>query len=441
MDIHFDKSYDPTSTLIRYAAMLFYYKKDINTLAQKLTQIANDLKFYAYPITLINNTADGAISSAIKPHLGPNNAEKLVLEMNQEDSHFIDSIGVSDIDNNIDKIFAAYNNFYNNGNFDKLIRACYRFLKRIKGANEYEMNDISMRYMVSCICMNDYSNCINILENVAQNYVLFDYNIYVFFLYFVQGKYDEACQKILQIQNNVCDDFYNFINEKDLAFYFSFCLLYNFNSGNYKQILSNNDTLIYKLYDKYSDYFQIVDEYYRCDYLRVNSDFNKKLKDKINKDPFLSGFSDEIEYKFKKKILKEILSFASEISFDTIQNLLVLKRKEEALDMIIDIIRKEKIPAIIDDIEGVVIIKEKNQMNEILEKSNETIKKNLKELIKYSLNKNVRHKLNGKKCTGDNYQRKQLKDNEIDIGIGMGMGPSFGIGMGPAMGMPYEMMG
>ena len=86
--------------------------------------------------------------------------------MNQEDSHFIDSIGVSDIENNISNIFKAYNNFYDCGNFDKLIRACYRFLKRIKGANEYDMNDTVIRYLTSCICMNDYSNCINIIDNI-----------------------------------------------------------------------------------------------------------------------------------------------------------------------------------------------------------------------------------------------------------------------------------
>ena len=247
MDIQFDKSYEKTSTLIRYAALLFFNEKERPKIGQKLVQTANNLKFYAYPTTLVNNTSDTSISNSLKPHLTSENAEKLVLEMNQMDSHFIDSIGVSDIAANIDKIFEAYNNFYNCGNFNKLVRACYRFLKRIQGANEYEMNDIVIRYMVSCICMNDYEYWINIIENVGQNYVLFDYNIYVFLLYLIQGKFDDACQKILQIQNNVCEDFYTYINEKDLAFYFSFCLLYNFNSGNYKQVLSNNDTLVYKL--------------------------------------------------------------------------------------------------------------------------------------------------------------------------------------------------
>ena len=165
MDIQIDKSYQNEPLLIRYAALLFYNKKDKNLNSERLVKTANQMKFYAYPITLINNSSDSGISGSLKPFLIPNNAEKLVLEMNQEDSHFIDSIGVSDIDNNVENIFKSYNNFYNCGNFDKLIRACYRFLTRIKGANEYDINDIVIRYMVSCICMNDYQNCINIIEN------------------------------------------------------------------------------------------------------------------------------------------------------------------------------------------------------------------------------------------------------------------------------------
>ena len=429
MDIQFDKSYEKTSTLIRYAALLFFNEKERPKIGQKLVQTANNLKFYAYPTTLVNNTPDSSISNSLKPHLTSENAEKLVLEMNQMDSHFIDSIGVSDIAANIDKIFEAYNNFYNCGNFNKLVRACYRFLKRIHGANEYEMNDIVIRYMVSCICMNDYEYCINIIENVGQNYVLFDYNIYVFLLYLIQGKFDDACQKILQIQNNVCEDFYTYINEKDLAFYFSFCLLYNFNSGNYKQVLSNNDTLVYKLYDKYNDYFKIVDEYYRCDYLKVNSDFNKILKEKISKDPFLSGFSKDIEGKFKKKILKEILSFASEINFETIQKLLLLSSTNEAENMVIELIQKDKIPAIIDDINQEVIIKEKNPINELLENSNKIVKKNLKDLLKFSINRNVRHKLSPKSFKGEDIEKKLIKEGE-------GEGD-----MAAILGIPINMLG
>ena len=434
MDIQIDKSYQKEALLIRYASLLFNNDGNKNAFAEKLVKTANELKYFAYPLTLINTTSSPQISGALKPFLTADNSEKLVLEMNQEDSHFIDSIGVSDIENNISNIFNSYNNFYNCGNFDKLIRACYRFLKRIKGANEYDMNDTVIRYLTSCICMNDYSNCINIIENIGQNYVLFDYNIYIFLLYFTQGRYDEACETILKIKTNISENFFDTISEKDLAFYFSFCLLYNFKTENYKKVLSNNDTLVYKLYDKYNEYFKIIDDYFKCDYLRVNSVFNKLLKEKINKDAFLSGFSKEIERKFKKKILREILSFASEINAETIANLLLLRNKDEALDMVIDLIKEKKVNAIIDDIEGIVIIKDKNPINEILEKSNDIMKNNLKDLIKYSLSKNIKHKLSSKKFSQlENIDRKMIgmgdDAHEIseDMIARLGMGLKFGI--------------
>ena len=418
MDIKIDSSYEKEALLIRYAALLFNNNRAKNIHNENLVKTANNLKFFAYPTVLMNNSSDPNISSAIKPHLTQNNSENSVLEMNQVDSHFIDSIGVSDIDSNVDKIFNAYNNFYNCGNFDKLIRACYRFLKRIKGTNEYDMNDIVVRYMTSCICMNDYSNCINIIENIGQNYVLFDYNIYIFLLYFIQGKYEQACDIILQIKNNISDNLYQLVNEKDLAFYFSFCLLYNFKPENYKQVLSDNDSLVYKLYDKYNEFFKIIDEYFRCDYLKVNLNFNKILEEKIQKDPFLSGFAMTIEEEFKKKILKEILSFSSEISLDTIKDILLLSRKELALNKVVDLIKNEKINAVIDDIEGIVIMKEKNPINELLEKSNNIMKNNLKDLIKYSLNKNIKHKFQSNKFHNlDKVEVKQLGNEEMGHNI------------------------
>ena len=101
--------------------------------------------------------------------------------------------------------------------------------------------------------------------------------------------------------------------------------------------------------------------------------------------------------------------------------------------MVVDLIKKEKVPAIIDDIEGVVIVKEKNPVNEILEKSNETMKNNLKDLINYSLNKNVRHRLSSKKYSQmENIERKQLGNSDIEMeGIGIDMITAIRMGLMP----------
>lgn len=432
MDIKIDPSYKKESVLIRYASLLFNYKEGKSAIGEKLIKAANELKFFAYPVTLINNSTETFLSSSLKPFLTQNNSEKLVLDMNQKDSHFIDSIGVSDIDKNIDNILKAYNNFYDCGNFYKLIRACYRFLKRIKGANEYDINDVVIRYMISCICMNDYSNCLDIIKSIGQNYVLFDYNIYIFLVYFIQGNFIDACEYILLIKNNINENFYELINEKDLAFYFSFCLLYDFKVQNYKKVLSNNELLVYKLYDKYNEFFKIIDEYFRCDYLKVNNTFNKELREKIQKDAFLAGFLEKIEEKFKNKILKEILSFSSEISLETISNLLLLKSKDKALDMVTNLIKKEKFNAVIDDIDGIVIVKEKNPFNEIFEKSNKIMRNNLNDLVKFSLNKTIKHKLLSKQYSNmEGVEKKVIGgEREHEIGNDMMMRMAMALRMG-----------
>ena len=414
MEIPVDSKYKDVSALIRYATILQIFKrsKNLSAYGEKVISLSNSLSFFALPHNIINSNSSTDVYKALKPQFKEKNQEKNVLSLNQADSHLIDSIGVSDIDKNKQTILDAYEHFYKNGNFEKLNRACYRFLKRLKDVNEYDMNDAVIRFMISSICLRDFSNCYNIIESVAKEYSLFDYNIYLFFLYLVEGDYDKASKSLLQIKNNISEDFFEYLKEEDLAFYFAFCLLYNFNTTSYKEVLSNNDLYVYKLYDKYPKFFNIVDSYYKCDYLIVNNEFNTKLKDKINKDPFLCGFCDKIEKNFKEKILKEIMSFTSEISFKTIADLLVIDKKK-AVDMIVNLIQGNKINAIIDDINEIVIMKKPNEMNDLLNRSNETMIKNLDNLIKFS-NENIKHKIQGK-IEGKNITRKKIDRGEMEI--------------------------
>ena len=420
MEIQVENKYQDIPALIRYATIILTYRtnKDLSPYGEKIISISNRLKLNAFPLNLLNSSNNQTLYKALKPHFQEQNQEKNVISLNQADSHFIDSIGVADIDKNLDRIISSYTNLFNTGNFDKLNRACYRFLKRMKGVNEYDMNDAIIRYMVATISLRDFNQCYNIIESLSQEYVLFDFNIYLFFLYLCEGRYRDALQKLLLIKNNVYDEFYEYIKEEDLAFYFAFCLLYNFNIHDYKEVLSNNDIYVYKLYDKYRNFFDIVDSYYKCDYLKVNNDFNKKLKERINKDPFLCGKSGEIEKEFKEKILKEILSFSTEINFKTISDLLVVDKKT-AVAMISELIQNEKIDAIIDDIDEVVIMKESNPMNDLMEKSNKAMENNLNELIKFSY-KNIKHKINV--IEGKNLTRKNLVPGDYDMKFYMMMG-------------------
>ena len=414
MEIRVDDKYKGVPALIRYASILLNIRdeKRLSFYSEKVVSSANDLKFYAYPLNIINSNSSASVFKALKPYFKERNLEKNVLSLNQADSHFVDSIGVSDIEKNKQLILDALNNFYKNGNFEKLNRACYRFLKRMKGVNEYDMNDAVIRYVVSSICLRDFSQCYNIIESLQQEYTLFDYNIYLFFLYLVEGRYNDASRELLKIKTNISEDFNEYVSEEDLAFYFAFCLLYNFNIKDYKEVLSNNDIYVYKLYDKYRKYFEIVDAYYKSDYLRVNNEFNKKLIERIKADPFLSGFSDRIMLNFKEKILKEIMNFTSEISYQTISDLLVIS-KGAASEMIKNLIKNNRIDAVIDDIDEIVIMKKSNHMNDLLNESNKIMKKNLDDLIKFSYT-NIEHKIMPK-IEGRNITKKPLERDRGDV--------------------------
>ena len=414
MEIRVSDKYKGVPALIRYASILLNLSdtKKLSFYAEKVVTSANELNFVAYPHTIISSNNSQTVFQAIKPFFKEANKEKNVLNLNLADSHFVDSIGVSDIEKNKQLILDALNNFYKNGNFEKLNRACYRFLKRIKGVNEYDMNDAVIRYLVSSICTRDFTQCYNIIESLKEEYTLFDYNIYLFFLYLVEGRYNDASKELLKIKTNISEDFNEYVSEEDLAFYFAFCLLYNFNIKDYKEVLSNNDIYVYKLYDKYKKYFEIVDDYFRSDYLKVNNEFNKKLKDRIKSDPFLSGNADYIELNFKEKILKEIMNFTSEISYQTISDLLVMD-KRSAGEMVKSLIKSNKIDAVIDDIDEIVIMKKSNYVNDLLNESNKVMKKNLNELIKFSYS-NIEHKIMPK-VEGRNITKKSLeRERDMD---------------------------
>jgi hypothetical protein len=425
MEIAVENKYQDVPALIRYASIVQTIKKekDLIPYAEKLIALSNKLQFYAYPHNLVNASSSGIVIKNVKNLFKEQNMEKNVINLNQSDSHFIDSIGVSDIEKNTQRILDSYTNLYNKGNFDKLNRACYRFLKRLKGVNEYDMNDTVIRYVVSTVCLKDFSQCYNIIESLAQDYELFDFNIYLFFLYLCEGKYEEALKKLLKIKNNIYEEFLNYVKEEDLAFYFAFCLLYSFNISDYKEVLSNNDIYVYKLYDKYRDLFDVVDAYYKCDYLKVNNEFNNNLCKKISKDPFLSGNLTIIELNFKVKILKEILSFSSEISYKTISDLLVVN-KGQVSEMVFNLVQNDRENNyIIDDIDEVIIRKETNPMNELLEKSNKILEDNLDELIKFS-QKNIKNKITS--VEGKNLTRKSMNAAEIDRYMMMMMGGEMG---------------
>ena len=88
---------------MRYATAILHGKKPESSYISEMVKLANQMKLYAFPYVFYNYNSNN-IASLVKPHLTKDNAEKVVIDMNQEDSHFIDSIGISDIDRESEKI-------------------------------------------------------------------------------------------------------------------------------------------------------------------------------------------------------------------------------------------------------------------------------------------------------------------------------------------------
>ena len=216
MEIVVDSKYQDIPALIRYATIVQTVKKEkeLTPYADKLISISNKLQLYAYPQNLLNASNSSILMNILKPLFKEQNKEKNVINFNQADIRFIDSIDESKVNKNTKRILDAYNNLFNKGSFDKLNRACNRFLKKLKGVNEYDMNDAIINYVVSTICLRDFSQCYNIIEGLTQEYGAFDLNFYLFFLYFCEGRYEEALKKLLKIQNNIYEDFFKLFQKK-----------------------------------------------------------------------------------------------------------------------------------------------------------------------------------------------------------------------------------
>ena len=78
---------------------------------------------------------------------------------------------------------------------------------------------------------------------------------------------------------------------------------------------------------------------------------------------------------------------------------------------------------VIDDIDEVIIRKETNPMNELLEKSNKILEDNLDELIKFS-QKNIKTKITS--IEGKCLSRKSMNSAEMDRYMMMMMGGEMG---------------
>ena len=383
-----NKDYSGEGLFIRYAPLLYNESTIKIEVCKQAIRLGNELKFYAFPISLINSPNLQLAQISVSEFMTKENSESNVSCLVEKEINFLDSIGVNEIEENKQKIIDYLNRLYACGAFDLFNRCSYRFLKKIKNANEYDINDLAIKQLISSIAVNDFTRPLEVLNDLSRGYCLFDYKIYAFILNLIQGDFESALEDIFQINQNISQDLYKLVKEEDIAFYFALITVICFSNYAYNSILSHNNLLIYKLYNDHPKYFKIVNLYARRNYISFNKEFASLLENCISKDPFLCPHYSNITFQHRKSQMKEILKISKRISNEKLKSVLKIKDDGEIENLIRELLNSG-MGIVVDDVSKVVFVKEKEPMNLLLEESKKMVEKNIEKVFKYAT---------GKKC-------------------------------------------
>ena len=301
--------------------------------------------------------------------------------------------------------------YYNKSIYLKFNNCFNRYIKNIKDLNEYDMAEYVGKYFNSCLMCKNYLQCAEDIKILSKKYFLYDNNCYVFLLKFFAGDFNDAFNLILSVSSNISTELYNYLTEEDLAFYFSLCILINYNEEVYKEILVQNETEIYKLIEKYPKIFEILEIYSKCQFEKVCVLFDKTFREKIIKNKELVNYEKRINMLIKNNILKEILSLSSEIKLEDLAKTLKIDSIDKLIDMIIKLIDNQNFPVKIDDINKIVYYNKKNELDDALQKTLIASKKNLAKIFNFTLKRTLKGKNKISQTDMNNINQIVLKED------------------------------
>ena len=301
--------------------------------------------------------------------------------------------------------------YYNKSIYLKFNNCFNRYIKNIKDLNEYDMAEYVGKYFNSCLMCKNYLQCAEDIKIISKKYFLFDNNCYIFLLKFFAGDFNDAFNLILSVSSNISTELYNYLTEEDLAFYFSLCILINYNEEVYKEILVQNETEIYKLIEKYPKIFEILEIYSKCQFEKVCALYEKTFREKINKNKELVNHEKRINMLIKNNILTEILSLSSEIKLEDLAKTLKINSVDKLIDMIMKLIDNQNFPVKIDDINQIVYYNKKNELDDALQKTLIASKKNLAKIFNFTLKRTLKGKNKISQTDMNNINQIVLKED------------------------------
>ena len=271
-----------------------------------------------------------------------------------------------------------------------------RYVKVLTGVNENEMNDFVIKYFIGSVIRKNYSQFVEDVKVVEKEYVLYDYNIFYFLVKLFTGDFTDISEYILRIKRNVSDETFNLISQEDLSFIFSVCLLLDWNPRVNREMLLNNESLIYAFNEDFPKHYEIIQTYQKCRFAKVVEIMEGFKETKFKTDLILGYLSDAIFDLLKKQILKEILLSTSIVEIKYFKD--ILKITDELLieKMIFKCIEQNNLPLQIDDISKCVYYEEQDQMDAVVNKALSVSKNNLASLMNFTLDRALKGKIKGK---------------------------------------------
>ncbi len=89
-------------------------------------------------------------------------------------------------------------------------------------------------------------------------------NIYIFRLKLIKGNFTESAETIMSIGQNIYEDVWKIVLGDDLAFYFALSMLTKPKQGAVRNIHMVNIFLIYKLFEDFPNYLELLANYSKC---------------------------------------------------------------------------------------------------------------------------------------------------------------------------------
>jgi hypothetical protein len=258
--------------------------------------------------------------------------------------------------------------YFSHGNMTQYNSVFSRYIKNMRDLNDTEMHQFLIKYLISSVIKRNYELFYSDVSTIRVNYIQYDVNIYIFLLKFISGHFSEAADLLLNINQNIYEDFWNFVNPNDMALYFTLSILINFKLNVLKEIQKLSQTLVYNFFEENPELFEILENYSKCRYDWITL-FLEKLQVRITSDPFQMNNCIKMSYLVKNNILFNILKTTSSVPINYLSYILNEKNHIIIENWILSGISEGKFKVKIDDIDRVVYSSEISSLENTIGKT------------------------------------------------------------------------